>query len=89
MSYGIMSRTQTRIMAQPHPPISTRRITVNVPADLLEDALESTGDGITQTVTAGLQKLAASQAYRKLLALKGSGRPNIDLAELRRDREFE
>lgn len=63
-----------------------RKITVNVPANLLEDAQNYTGDGITQTITAGLERLASSRTYQQLLALKGSGQLAIDLDDLREDR---
>ena len=46
---------------------------MNVPAELLEEAQEQTGAGATQAVTAGLQKLALSNAYKGVLAYKGSG----------------
>jgi hypothetical protein len=32
----------------------TRRVTANLPADLLEDALEATGQGITETLAEGI-----------------------------------
>ena len=64
-----------------------RKITVQVPANLLEDAQELTGGGVTETVTAGLEKLAASRAYQKLLALEGSCKLDLDLNASRRDRQ--
>ena len=48
----------------------TRKITVEVRADLLRKAQEASGSGITETVRAGLELLAASRAYAHLL---GSG----------------
>jgi hypothetical protein len=38
-----------------------RKITVEVPRDLLEKAQQSTGTSITQTVRTGLQLVAASR----------------------------
>ena len=64
-----------------------RKITVQVPAELLEDAQELTGGGVTETITAGLEKLAASRAYRKLLALEGSCKIDLDLEASRLDRK--
>lgn len=64
-----------------------RKVTVQVPADLLEDAQELTGGGVTETITAGLEKLAASLAYRKLLGLEGSCKVDLDLGASRLDRE--
>ena len=40
-----------------------RKITVKVPAGLLERAQEASGQGITETVRAGLQLVAASRVY--------------------------
>ena len=37
-----------------------RKITVELPQDLLEKAQQASGTGITQTVRAGLQLVAAS-----------------------------
>ncbi len=39
-----------------------RKITVEIPDDLLKKAQRASGKGITQTVRTGLQLLAASQA---------------------------
>jgi len=63
-----------------------QKITVEVPKSLLSAAQKETGTGITQTVTAGLEKLKATRAYKKLLALEGSINLKIDLDQLREDR---
>lgn len=65
---------------------ATRKITVHVPADLLERARTTTGRGITATVCEGLQLVAAAEAYRKLRALRGKVTVTVDLGELREDR---
>lgn len=49
-----------------------RKITVIVPADLLDKAMEASGEGITPTITEGLEKIAVAQAYADVLALKGT-----------------
>ena len=64
-----------------------RKITVEVPEDILKTAQAFTGDGITQTVTAGLRRLASIRAQQELGKLRGSFRFTLDLAELRDDRE--
>jgi hypothetical protein len=66
-----------------------QKITVEVPRSLLDAAQEETGKGITQTVTAGLEKLKASRAYRTLLSLEGKIDLDLDLGALREDRTFE
>ncbi len=63
-----------------------RKITVKIPTALLEDAQKLTGGGVTETITAGLEKLAASPAYRKLLVLEGSCKLDLDLEASRLDR---
>ncbi len=63
-----------------------QKITVEIPKSLLSAAQKETGKGITQTVTAGLEKLKATRAYKKLLALEGSINLKIDLDQLREDR---
>ena len=65
----------------------TQRITVHVPADLLEKARRSTGQGITATVREGLQLVAAAEAYREVRALRGRVRVPVDLDKLREDRD--
>jgi hypothetical protein len=64
----------------------TRKITVEVPEELLERALEASREGITQTVRRGLTLVAAGPAYDELRRLRGKVRLGIDLAALREDR---
>ncbi|MBW2268850.1 MAG: hypothetical protein JRH16_09745 [Deltaproteobacteria bacterium] len=63
-----------------------RKITLEVPADLLERALASSGEGITQTVRQGLKLVAAGRAYEELRRLRGKVKLGIDLEALREDR---
>ncbi len=65
---------------------TARKITIEVPADLLEKAQRASGAGITQTVRAGLQLVAASEAYARLRQLRGKVRFTSTLAELKADR---
>jgi hypothetical protein len=65
---------------------TARKITVEVPSDLLDQAQGATGTGITQTVRAGLELLAASQAYAKLRQLRGKVNFSRSLADLKADR---
>jgi hypothetical protein len=48
-----------------------RKITVEVPAELLDEAQRASGTGITQTVRPGLQLVAASRTYAPLRQLRG------------------
>jgi hypothetical protein len=63
-----------------------RKITVEVPAELLEKAQRASGSGITQTVRAGLQLIAASEAYARLLQFRGKVRFSRSVEELKDDR---
>jgi len=65
---------------------TARKITVEVPAELLEKAQEASGTGITQTVRTGLQLVAASRAYAKLRQFRGKYRFALTLDELKDDR---
>ena len=65
---------------------TARKITVEVPAELLERAQRASGSGITQTVRTGLQLVAASQAYARLRQLRGKVHFSRDAAELKADR---
>jgi hypothetical protein len=65
---------------------TTRKITVEVSPDLLEKAQQGSGTGITQTVRAGLQLVAASRTYTRVLRLRGNVRFTRTLAELKADR---
>lgn len=60
-----------------------RRITANLPGDLLEEALEATGQGITETLIQGLQLVRRSRAYEKGMALKGRLDLDLNLDTLR------
>jgi len=58
---------------------TTRRVTANLPEDLLEEAMEATGAGITETLTEGLRLVRRTRAYAKAMALKGKLRLRVDL----------
>ena len=65
---------------------TARKITVEVPEDLLEKAQQASGAGITQTVRTGLQLVAASHAYARLRELRGKVRFSQTPDELKADR---
>jgi hypothetical protein len=65
---------------------TARKITVEVPPELLARAQRASGSGITQTVRTGLQLVAASQAYTRLRQLRGKIRFSRTFAELKADR---
>jgi hypothetical protein len=65
---------------------TARKITVEVPSDLLEKAQRASGAGVTQTVRTGLQLVAASGTYARLRRLRGKVRFTRTWAELKADR---
>ena len=67
-------------------PTKLKKLTLQVPNDLLTRATQATGAGITHTIRRGLELVAASGAYRDLRSLKGKIKLQLDLAKLRQDR---
>jgi hypothetical protein len=65
---------------------TARKITVEVPEELLERAREASGEGITQTVRTGLQLVAASRTYARLRELRGKVKFSRTATELKDDR---
>jgi hypothetical protein len=65
---------------------TARKITVEIPQQLLEKAQQASGTGITQTVRTGLELLAASETYARLRRFRGKVRFSRTLAELKDDR---
>ena len=61
-----------------------RKITVEVPAADLAAAQDYTGEGITETVRAGLKQLRSSLAQQRALALRGKVKFGVDLMALRK-----
>jgi hypothetical protein len=66
--------------------MTARRITANLPEDLLEEAMETTGKGITDTLTEGLELVRRTRAYRKAMDLRGVLEIEIDLEASRERR---
>jgi len=65
---------------------TARKITVEIPEELLAKAQKASGTGITQTVRAGLQLIAASRAYARLRQFRGKVRFTRTWAQLKADR---
>lgn len=59
---------------------------MEVPRDLLKKAQRASGAGVTQTIRAGLQLVAASQTYDRLRRFRGKVRFSRSLAQLKADR---
>jgi hypothetical protein len=61
-----------------------RKVTVNVPADVLKEATRVTGKGITDTIVEGLLELRRREQRSALRRLKGKVRFELDLEGSRR-----
>ncbi|MBI2058355.1 MAG: hypothetical protein HYT87_01155 [Nitrospirae bacterium] len=62
---------------------NVRRVTANLPAELLSEAQEVTKKGITETLVHGLKLVRRSRAYEKAMALKGKIHLDLNIDELR------
>lgn len=65
---------------------STTKVTVELPADLLDKARKTTGEGITGTIRRGLELVAAMRAQDELRSLRGKVKLSLDIAASRADR---
>jgi hypothetical protein len=63
-----------------------RRITANLPEDLLEDAMKVTRKGITETLVEGLRLVRRARGFEKAMALRGKVRLDVDLEASRERR---
>jgi hypothetical protein len=63
--------------------LETRKITVRLPQELLDKAMEATCKGVTETIGEGLKRLTRERAYKGLLALEGKVTPKYSAAQLR------
>lgn len=66
--------------------MANRKITIELPDDLVQKAQQNTGEGVTATIRRGLELLAASTAYTELQKLRGKVKFSIKLKDLRSDR---
>jgi len=65
---------------------AAKKVTVQVPSDLLRRAQKSTGRGVTATIRTGLELVAAGRAYDALRRLRGRVKFSVGWRELRKDR---
>jgi hypothetical protein len=63
---------------------SVKKVTVNLPAKLLQRARETTGLGITETIVAGLEEIERGHKRSALRGLRGRVRFELDLTETRK-----
>jgi hypothetical protein len=62
-----------------------KKVTVALPADLLERATTATGKRITATICEGLEAMAALHSFDGMRRLRGKVKLSIDVGQLRRD----
>ncbi len=88
ITYGIMCRNNITLYMHltSH---ETQKVTAHIPKELLKNAQEVTGKGITDTIKEGLEKLALARVYEKLLSLRGKYKISLDLEDSRRDKNYD
>jgi hypothetical protein len=59
--------------------LKIKRITANLPEDLIREATQVTQKGITETLIEGLKLVKRSAAFEKAQALKGKLNLQVDL----------
>jgi hypothetical protein len=62
-----------------------KKLTVEVPADLLARATTASGEGVTTTVRRGLELVAVGGAYGRLRRFRGKVKFGVKISELRLD----
>jgi hypothetical protein len=63
-----------------------KKVTMELPENLVKAALAETKQSLTETVRQGLEILVSRRASKTLAALRGKLDLKINLSELRRDR---
>ncbi len=63
---------------------STKKVTINVPEDALERAMQITGKGITDTLVEGLREIERRRDRSALRKLRGRVQFDLDLERTRR-----
>ncbi len=63
---------------------TAKKVTVNLPSDVLERAQKITGRGITPTIIEGLRELERREQRSALRQLRGKVRLELDLDQTRR-----
>jgi Arc/MetJ-type ribon-helix-helix transcriptional regulator len=64
-----------------------KKVTLELPEELLRHAQEETQQGLTETIRQGLQLLTARRAGRALAKLRGKVDLQLNITEMRKDRK--
>ena len=57
-----------------------RKVTVQLPGDLVDRAQKASGQGLTETIRQGLRLVAAGDTFRQVAKLRGAVKFSVDLA---------
>ena len=63
---------------------SAKKVTVNIPVDLLNNARKLTGSGITDTILEGLREIEKRHKRNSLIRLRGKVKFDLDLEKTRK-----
>lgn len=66
--------------------LTAKKITLQVPEELLNKAQKATGKGITATIKEGLALVAARQSFENLKKWRGKVKFSKSMKELKQDR---
>jgi len=66
-----------------------RKITAVLPANLIAKAQANTGEGVADTLRIALERLNHAEWCRRMLELRGKIQIEVDIEELREDRQFD
>ena len=69
-------------------PTRIKKVTMELPVELVKEAQAQTRQSLTETVRQGLEILVSRRASRNLAALEGTIDLKLDLSELRRNRKI-
>ncbi len=63
--------------------MTTRRVTANLPEELLETAMTVTGKGITETLVEGLEQVQRRRFFERAMSLGGKLKLEVDVEKAR------
>ena len=63
--------------------MTTRRVTANLPAELLDAAQDVTGKGITETLIEGLEQVRRRKFYEQVMRYRGKLKLVVDTDKTR------
>ena len=67
--------------------VPTKKVTMILPVSIIDNALQATGVGLTETTRIALEELARREAYERLQAVRGKVDLGITWEELKELRD--